>query len=64
MGCYDFDDMLYYSVFGRVTQEVPQHVGVVVSISSETFYFGEYVYTVLCVDGNKRFFLREELARL
>ena len=63
-GCYDYDDLVYYSIFGSVGHRSSPHVGVIVDVSTETFYFGEYIYTILCVDGNKRFFLQEELSRL
>ena len=40
------------------------HTGVVVEIEYEMEYFQDYVYTVLCLDGIKRFFVENELVRL
>lgn len=61
-GYYDYTEHLYYSIFGAGPTRLTNHVGVVVAIDYEIYYFGDYIYTVLCVDGNKRFFLEEELA--
>ena len=63
-GRYDYTDHLYYSVFGEGPARMSQHVGVVISVDHEMYYFGDYIYTVLCVDGTKRFFLEDELAFL
>ena len=63
-GSYDFADHMYYSVFDDVPPNFHRHVGVIVSIDHEFYYFGEYIYCVLCVDGTKRFFLEEEIIPL
>lgn len=63
-GFYDFADHIYYSVFEDLPAHFRPHVGVIVSIEHESYYFGEYIYCVLCVDGTKRFFLEEEIAPL
>ena len=63
-GQYNYSDHIYYSVFEESPLRLPQHVGVVVAIDHEMVYFGEYIYTVLCIDGTKRFFLSSELAPL
>ena len=39
-------------------------VGVVVEIDYEVEYFQDYVYTILCLDGVKRFFIESELIKL
>jgi len=63
-GRYDYSDHLYYTIFEELPVRTPQHIGVVVSIDTEMYYFGEYIYTVLCIDGNKRFFLEDEITPL
>ena len=60
-GHYDFAEHIYYSVFEDRPHLRPPHLGVVVSIEHESYYFGEYIYCVLCVDGTKRYFLEEEM---
>ena len=42
----------------------PEHLGVVIAITEEQYYFDGLVYTVLCVDGTRRFFLSDELVKL
>jgi len=36
----------------------------VVEIEYEIEYFQDYVYTILCLDGVKRFFIESELIKL
>lgn len=43
---------------------VTSHTGVVVEIDYELEYFEDYVYTILCLDGVKRFFIESELIKL
>tara|TARA_Y100001938_G_C7801371_1_gene287270 strand:+ start:279 stop:515 length:237 start_codon:yes stop_codon:yes gene_type:complete len=40
------------------------HTGVVVEVDYECEYFEDYVYTVLCLDGIKRYFIESELIKL
>ena len=63
-GYYDFADHIYYPVSEDLPPHFRRHVGVVVSIEHENYYFGEYIYCVLCVDGIKRFFLEQEIAHM
>ena len=65
VGIYDFMEHLYYSAYYPDDVPTPeQNIGVIVAISDDGFYFGEHVYTVLCIDGMKRFFLGDELMLL
>ncbi len=43
---------------------VATHTGVVIEIEYEMEYFEDYVYTILCLDGVKRFFIESELLKL
>lgn len=43
---------------------VTSHTGVVVEVDYEIEYFQDYVYTILCLDGTKRFFIESELVKL
>ena len=63
-GSYDYADHVYYSVFEDAGAHPRCHVGVIVTVEHESYYFGEYIYCVLCVDGTKRFFLEEEIIPL
>ncbi len=62
-GNYDYMDYYYW-------YEDPEnyihstHTGVVVEVEYEMEYFQDYVYTVLCLDGVKRFFVESELIKL
>ena len=40
------------------------HTGVIIDIDYEMEYFQDYVYTVLCLDGTKRYFIESELIKL
>ena len=63
-GHYDYADHIYYSVFDSTPSRTRKHVGVIIAVDHELYYFGEYIYTVLCIDGSTRFFLGDELASL
>ena len=63
-GHYDYADHIYYSIFDDKPARTPRHVGVIIAVDHELYYFGEYIYTVLCIDGTTRFFLGDELAPL
>ena len=62
-GNYDYMDYYYW-------YEDPEnyinstHTGVVVEVEYEMEYFQDYVYTVLCLDGVKRFFVESELIKI
>ena len=40
------------------------HTGIVIDIDYEMEYCQDYVYTVLCLDGTKRYFIESELIKL
>ena len=43
---------------------IAAHTGVVIDVDYELEYFQDYVYTVLCLDGTKRYFIESELIKL
>ena len=65
LGIYDFIEYLYYGAYyADEPVPAPEHLGVVTAITEEQYYFDGLVYTVLCVDGTRRFFLSDELVKL
>ena len=65
LGIYDFIDYLYYgSYYTDEPIDPPEHLGVIIAITEEQYYFDGFVYTVLCIDGTRRFFLSDELIKL
>jgi|TARA_R110002012_G_scaffold116858_5_gene264643 hypothetical protein len=62
-GSYDYIEYYYWHE-DREDYMLAQHTGVVVEIEYEIEYFQDYVYTILCLDGVKRFFIESELIKL
>jgi len=65
VGAYDFMEYLYFkSLYPDDVPEPPTYVGVVTNADFQPYYFGEWIYAVLCVDGLTRYFLEDEIAKL
>ena len=65
VGAYDFLDYLYYkSIYPDEVPDPPTYVGVITSVNYQPYYFGEWIYAVLCTDGITRYFLIDEIAKL
>jgi hypothetical protein len=62
-GYYDVVEY-YYWYDDTNDYMVSTHTGVVVEVDYEIEYFEDYVYTILCLDGVKRFFIENELVKL
>ena len=62
-GYYDIVEY-YYWYDDESDYPLNIHSGVVVEIDYEMEYFEDYVYTILCLDGVKRFFIESELIML
>lgn len=61
-GHYEFIEQYYW--YEPPDYDGFTHTGVVVEISYEPEYFTDYIYTILCLDGTKRFFTETELTRM
>jgi len=65
VAAYDFMDYFYANSFYPDDYvPPPRHVGVVISVDAQPHYFGEFIYSILCVDGSTRYFLEEEMVIL
>lgn len=65
VAAYDFIEYFYVNSFYPEEYETPPtHVGVVINVDSQPYYFGEFIYAILCVDGRTRYFLQEEMVLL
>ena len=40
------------------------HIGVVIATEYDSYFFDDYLYTVLCLDQVKRFFVESEMIKI
>ncbi len=60
----DYTSILVFSYYEEEVSSVYYH-GIVVEIDYAYYeYMDEYVYEVLCLDGQKRYFMETELQRV